>query len=126
MKGEFLDRIAGIVFLATPHTGSILANIASAAHWFMFTTMNDLTASNASLLYLRHTYGDRIANREAKIRHRVYYEGEGVWGAEVVKPSRIVCFSAIVRDSLRACKFVQEMRKATFGVLALARRFISA
>lgn len=87
VRGEFLDRIAGIVFLATPHSGSILANIAGTAHWFVSHTMNELTANNASLLDLSHTYRDRIANGEAKIRHRVYYEGEGVWGAEVVTPA---------------------------------------
>ncbi len=83
-KGAFLDRIAGIVFLATPHGGSMLATIASSAHWFVSKTMGDLTGSNAALLELSHTYRDRIANGEANIRHRVYYEGKGVWGVEVV------------------------------------------
>ncbi len=85
-KGEFLDRIAGLVFLATPHGGSMLATIASTAHWFVSKTMGDLTANNAALLDLSHTYRDRIANGEASIRHRVYYEGVGVWGADVVTP----------------------------------------
>ncbi len=85
--GEFLDRIAGIVFLATPHGGSILATIASSAHWFVSKTMGDLTGSNAALLDLSHTYRDRIANGEANIRHRVYFEGRGIWGLEVVTPA---------------------------------------
>jgi tetratricopeptide (TPR) repeat protein len=80
LKGTFLDRIAGIVFLATPHSGSIIANIAEIFHWFVSQSIGDLKASDAALLDLSHTYRDRIANGEATIKHRVYYEMEGLIG----------------------------------------------
>ena len=32
-KGAFLDRIAGVAFLATPHGGSFLATLARELHW---------------------------------------------------------------------------------------------
>ncbi len=83
-KGEFLDRIAGVVFLATPHDGSIVASIAKFAYWFASKSLGDLTASDTALLELGHFYRDRIANEEVVIRHRVYYEKVGVWGTKVV------------------------------------------
>ena len=86
-KGRFLDRIAAIVFLSTPHYGSIISSIASSAHWFVSKSLKDLKASDEALLDLGHTYRDRIANKEASIRHKVYYETEGMWGARVVTPA---------------------------------------
>ncbi|MGQ0445085.1 MAG: tetratricopeptide repeat protein [Beijerinckiaceae bacterium] len=83
-KGEFLDRIAGVVFLATPHHGSIVASVAKTAYWFVSKSLGDLMSSDAALLELGHFYRDRIANEEVMIRHRVYYETLGMWGAKVV------------------------------------------
>jgi tetratricopeptide (TPR) repeat protein len=83
-KGRFLDRIAGVVFLATPHRGSILASIAEPARWFVSKSAHDLKDSDEALLGLNHDYLNRIANKEARIRHQVYYETLGKWGAEIV------------------------------------------
>jgi tetratricopeptide (TPR) repeat protein len=85
-KGIFLDRIAGVAFLATPHGGSIFASVAEAARWFVSKSVSDLKGSDAALLDLAHSYRDRIANKEAVIRHCVYYETVGRWGAQVVTP----------------------------------------
>jgi hypothetical protein len=41
----------------------------------------------SALLALGHDYRSRIANKEARIRHRVYYETVGKWGAQVVAPA---------------------------------------
>ena len=86
-KGRFLDRIAGIVFLSTPHDGSIVASIANWAHWFVSKSLKDLKASDDALLELGHTYRERIANKEALIRHKVYYEKVGCWGVKAVTPA---------------------------------------
>jgi tetratricopeptide (TPR) repeat protein len=84
-KGEFLDRIAGVVFLATPHGGSILATIASQFQWFVSDSTRDLQASDAALLDLNASYRNLIADSAGRIRHRVFYENvHGV--ASVVAP----------------------------------------
>jgi hypothetical protein len=49
-KGKFLDRIAGVVFLGTPHVGSIIATIASQLQWFVSDSTRDLKANDAALL----------------------------------------------------------------------------
>ena len=109
-KGEFLDRIAGVVFLATPHDGSIIANIATTAYWFVSKALSDLKASDTALLELGHFYRDRIANEEVVIRHRVYYEKLGVWGTNVVTPASADLGLAgvrpvpIKRDHIHICK----------------------
>ncbi len=109
-KGEFLDRIAGVVFLATPHAGSIIANVAEAAHWFVLKSVHDLKATDEALLALSHDYRVRVANREALIRHSVYYETVGKWGVQVVTPASAdpglpdARPIPIGRDHMRICK----------------------
>ncbi len=123
-KGEFLDRIVGVVFLATPHAGSIIANVAEAAHWFVSKSVHDLKASDDALLTLSHDYRVRVANREALIRHCVYYETVGKWGVKVVTPTsadpglpdaRPV---AIGRDHMRICKPPSKADHVYEGVIA--------
>ena len=48
-KGAFLDRIVGIVFLATPHDGSAFATLSSRFGWAVTDTMLDLIANSAKL-----------------------------------------------------------------------------
>jgi hypothetical protein len=83
-KGKLLDRIAGVAFLATPHGGSILANLAEPIRWFVSKSVYDLNASDAAMLDLAQSYRDRIANKEAHIRHRVYYETINAIGVPIV------------------------------------------
>jgi triacylglycerol esterase/lipase EstA (alpha/beta hydrolase family) len=67
-KGAFLDRIVRVVFLATPHGGSVLATVASQSHWFVSDSMRDLKANGANLLDLSVTYRNCIADNGARIR----------------------------------------------------------
>lgn len=45
-KGKLLDRIAGVVFLATPHGGSKIGNLAEAVRWFVSKSVHDLKESD--------------------------------------------------------------------------------
>jgi pimeloyl-ACP methyl ester carboxylesterase len=85
-KGAFLDRVAGVVFLATPHDGSILATLASKFGWLVTDTMRDLIANSAKLGDLADDYRDYVAANDARIRHLIYYEKESV-GCVTVVPS---------------------------------------
>ncbi len=123
-KGKFLDRIAGVAFLATPHAGSIIANVAEAAHWFVSKSVHDLKASDEALLALGHDYRNRVANKDVRIRHRVYYETVGMWGPKVVTPvsadpglpdTRPV---PVERDHLNICKPESRDDPVYEGVLA--------
>jgi tetratricopeptide (TPR) repeat protein len=124
LKGQFLDRIAGVAFLATPHGGSIIANIAEVAHWFVSKSVDDLRASDAALLDLAHTYRDRIANKEALIRHCAYYETVGKWGAHVVTAISAdpgiagVRIVPVNRDHMRICKPTSQDDAVYQGVVA--------
>jgi hypothetical protein len=86
-KGKFLDRIRGVVFLATPHGGSIMATIPSQLQWFVSDSMRDLKANDAALLDLSNSYRNCLADHDARIRHRVFYEKRGMYGlAKAVAP----------------------------------------
>lgn len=82
-KGEFLDRIFGVVFLDTPHGGSMTATIASQFPWLSSKSLRNLKANDAQLLDLATSYRNFIGGR-ARIRHRVFYAELGVAGATPV------------------------------------------
>ncbi len=86
-KGKLLDRIRGVVFLATPHSGSIMATIPAQLQWFVSDSMRDLKANDAALLDLSNSYRNCVADNDARIRHRVFYEKCGMYGiAKAVAP----------------------------------------
>jgi len=76
-KRVFLDRIAGVVFLATPHDGSFLATAASAFDWVVTDTMRDLIANSAKLGNLSDDYRDFVA-ADGRLKHLIFYEKEKV------------------------------------------------
>ena len=76
--------MAGVVFLATPHDGSILATLASTFGWVVTDTMRDLIANSAKLGNLSDDYRDYVAANDSRIRHLIYYENEGVGIGRVV------------------------------------------
>jgi len=84
-KGQFLDRIAGVVFLATPHGDSVLASVATRLPWFASDSTRDLAAH--VLLDLNASYRTHVADNPFRIRHRVFYEKLGTWGGRVVSPT---------------------------------------
>ena len=81
--GIFLDRIAGVVFLATPHDGSTLATIVSKFGWLVSDTMKDLVANSARLGDISNDYRNYVAANNNRIRHEVYYENDSV---DIEKP----------------------------------------
>jgi pimeloyl-ACP methyl ester carboxylesterase len=123
-KGVFLDRIAGVVFLATPHGGSFMATIASQFHWFVSESMRDLKANDANLLDLSISYRNCIADDDARIRHRVYYETEAISGA---KPANAMTSDPgitgvrpypVGRDHMAICKVPGRADQVYVGVMA--------
>ena len=124
LKGKLLDRIAGVVFLATPHGGAVLGTFARAVHWFVSKSVHDLAASDAALLDLAHSYRDRIANKEARIRHRIYYETVPVAGAPIVSPWSAdpglsgARPAGVNRDHFQICKPVDREDSVYEGVIA--------
>ncbi len=124
-KGAFLDRVAGVVFLATPHDGSILATLASKFGWLVTETMRDLIANSAKLGDLADNYRDYVAANEGRIRHLIYYEKERIGGVVTVVASgsanpglagaeRI----PIGRDHIGICKLDKRTDQVYEGVLA--------
>jgi tetratricopeptide (TPR) repeat protein len=109
-KGQFLDRVTGVVFLATPHGGSIVATIANQFQWFLSNSTRDLQANDAALLDLSASYRNLVADNRGRIRHRVFYETLTTNLAKVVSPmsadpglagARVI---AVDRDHRTICK----------------------
>ena len=83
-KGTFLDRIVGVVFLATSHDGSFLANLARAFGGVVTDVMRDLVANSSKLGELSDNYRDYLVAKGRRINHLIYYEKESVGGIPVV------------------------------------------
>lgn len=71
-KGAFLDRIAGVAFLATPHGGSFLATLGREFHWLVSDSLRDLDGNSVNLLDLSVSYRNLVEDEARRIRHRVY------------------------------------------------------
>jgi len=131
-KGAFLDRVAGVVFLATPHDGSFLATLASAFGWAVTDTMRDLIANSAKLGNLSDDYRDYIASNDGRIRHLIYFEKEGVAGVKVVSTGSANPGLAgaervpIGRDHIQICKAPGESDQVVEGVLAFLEEVLGS
>jgi len=123
-KRKFLNRVAGVVFLATPHAGSFMATIARQFHWFVSNSLSDLGANDENLRDLSVSYRNWVADDRARIRHRVYYETRGVFGAPPVDATSAdpgitgVRPVAIGRDHIALCKPNDRRDQVYEGVLA--------
>lgn len=74
-KKRFLDRIAGVAFLATPHGGS---RVAAWLSWLFphlaSETMRGLRMNGAELLDLAVSYRKRFGDDKGHVRHKIFYE----------------------------------------------------
>jgi hypothetical protein len=78
----FLDSVKGIVFIATPHTGSMQATLLDKLRliaWPSASTL-DLVRNNANLRDLNVWY----RNWSGSIRHKVFYEKQGTTAGVIV------------------------------------------
>jgi pimeloyl-ACP methyl ester carboxylesterase len=91
MKGrpeaaDFLRRVRGVVFMATPHTGSQLANVLS-----LFKTVFRVSSATESLIKNDPALRDlntwyRDWSQEYSIKHRVFFETISLHGVTTVDP----------------------------------------
>ncbi|MGJ4918515.1 tetratricopeptide repeat protein [Bradyrhizobium sp. HKCCYLRH2060] len=105
---SFLDSVKGVVFIATPHSGSIQATLLEKlrlAAWPSDSAV-DLVKNNPNLRDLNVWY----RNNSADIRHKVFYEKQGTAIGIIVAPSSSdpgllhVDPVAIDADHLQICK----------------------
>ena len=78
----FLDSVKGVVFIATPHTGSMQATLLDKLRliaWPSASTL-DLVRNNANLRDLNVWY----RNWSGAIRHKVFYEKQGTTAGVIV------------------------------------------
>ena len=93
---ELVGRIAGVVFVATPHGGSDLANLAKAVGVLLRTNpqLGDMTLHNAHLLTLAQTFLAQWA--PLGVPARVFAESKGVllgrklWGISLGRRVKVV------------------------------------
>lgn len=83
---EFIDNIQGIVFLATPHNGSHLANTVGILGNILRITVSveELEANNSWLRDLDVWYRQKVNNRNYQIATKVFYEAWDTSGYKVV------------------------------------------
>ncbi|EGJ31129.1 MULTISPECIES: tetratricopeptide repeat protein [Moorena] len=83
-KQAILEQTKGIVFLATPHTGSHLANLIDNINFLTRTTISvkELKAHSPQLRELNEWYREHV--RSLGIATKVYYETQAVNGILVV------------------------------------------
>ena len=83
-KQKLIEQIKGIVFLATPHTGSHLANLINNIGSLARTTVSveELKAHTPQLRELNEWYRENV--RSMQISTKVYYETRPVYGVLVV------------------------------------------
>ena len=77
-----VDQVKGIVFLATPHTGSVHATLLDKLRLFAWPSAStlDLVKNNANLRDLNVWY----RNWSGAIRHKVFYEKQGTSAGIIV------------------------------------------
>ena len=87
-KQAILEQTKGIVFLATPHTGSHLANLIDNIGVLTRTTISvkELKAHHPQLRELNQWYRQNV--RSLEIATKVYYETQAVNRILVVDPDR--------------------------------------
>jgi predicted alpha/beta hydrolase family esterase len=85
-RREFIDKIQGIVFLATPHNGSHLANTVGILHQILRTTVSveELENNNTWLRDLDSWYRQKVNKNNYQISTEVYYEAWDTLGYKVV------------------------------------------
>jgi len=85
-RREFIDKIKGIVFLATPHNGSHLANTVGILHQILRITVSveELENNNPWLRDLDVWYRQKVNKYNYQISTEVYYEAWDTLGYKVV------------------------------------------
>src|SRR5258707_7917075 len=81
-EAAFIDSVKGVVFIATPHTGSLHATLLDKLRlvaWPSASTL-DLVRNNANLRDLNVWY----RNWSGSIRHKVFYEKQGTTAGVIV------------------------------------------
>ncbi|MEV7099746.1 hypothetical protein AB0M80_43715 [Amycolatopsis sp. NPDC051045] len=85
---EFATATRGVVFLATPHTGSdvVTRTIVKALGvvYRKTSAVDALERNSAHLRQLNDRYRDWIAQRDVQVEHRVFYETQPTRGVQVV------------------------------------------
>lgn len=127
-KGSLLDRVAGVVFLATPHDGSMLATLACQFGWLVTDATRDLIANSTKLGELSDNYRDYVEANDGRIRHLIYYEKKGVVGVKVVPAGTAnpglagAARVPIGRDHISLCKLPDRADQVYEGVMAFLDR----
>ncbi|WP_293105636.1 hypothetical protein [Moorena sp. SIOASIH] len=119
---SILEQTKGIVFLATPHTGSHLAKLIDNINFLTRTTIsvNELKAHHPQLRELNEWYREHV--RSLGIATKVYYETQAVNGILVVDPDSAnpgiekVKPVAIPKNHIDLCKPESQNSQVYLGV----------
>src|SRR5436309_1486248 len=79
---RLLEQIKGVIFIATPHTGSAKADLLNALGFIVWPTFQakTLVANDPALRELNIQYRSLAREQEGKLRHQVFYEMQAVRG----------------------------------------------